>query len=140
MDFVLGLVGSIMAERRKYSKKSGLYITAVQLNLETDGFSYQKWGSEQRCKRGDWVVNNGGDTYTIAADAFAKTYKLISPGVYEKDAVVWAEVAELSGKVLTKEGETAYEAGDYLVANNEDGSDAYAISKETFEEMYEPVD
>jgi hypothetical protein len=40
--------------------------------------------------------------------------------------------------VRTKEGSTHYEAGDYLVYNQQDGGDAYAVSKRAFERMYEP--
>lgn len=126
-----------MAARRKYRKKPSSFITAVQLDLDTDGFVYHKWGGKQVCKRGDWLVDNDGDKYTISQETFAKTYQFVSPGVYFKPEPVWAEVAERSGKIETKEGETAYQAGDYLVHNNEDGSDAYAMRPEKFESMYE---
>lgn len=128
-----------MGTRRKYRKKATSFVTAVQLDLETEGLVYRKWGGEQVCRRGDWLVNNGGDTYTVAKESFAKTYQFLSPGVYVKSAPVWAEVAENAGKVKTKEGETAYKAGDYLVFNNEDGTDGYAVSVEKFESMYEPA-
>lgn len=126
-----------MGARRKYKKKATSFITAVQLDLDTEGFEYNKWGGKQVCKQGDWLVDNNGDKYTVAQDSFAKTYKFVSPGVYVKSAPVWAEVAEKAGKVKTNEGETAYEAGDYLVSNNEDGTDAYAMSAEKFESMYD---
>ena len=35
---------------------------------------------------------------------------------------------------------THYEAGDYLVSNNPDGSDGYAIGAATFEALYAPDD
>jgi hypothetical protein len=126
--------------RRKYKKKPTSFITAVQLDLDTEGFTYNKWGGKQVCKRGDWLVNNNGGTYTIAEESFAQTYEFVSPGVYVKSAPVWAEVAEKAGKLKTKEGETAYEAGDYLVSNNEDGTDAYAMSPASFKSMYERAD
>ncbi len=126
-----------MGARRKYKKKQTSFVTAVQLNLDTEGFVYNKWGGKQVCKRGDWLVDNNGDKYTVAQKSFAKTYKFVSPGVYIKSAPVWAEVAAKAGKVKTNEGETAYRAGDYLVSNNEDGTDAYAISAEKFESMYD---
>jgi hypothetical protein len=128
-----------MGIRRKYKKKSTSFVTAVQLDLETEGFVYSKWGGEQVCRRGDWLVNNSGDTYTVAKESFAKTYKFVSPGVFVKSAPVWVEVAEKAGKAKTQEGETAYKEGDYLVFNNEDGTDSYAISAEKFESMYEPA-
>jgi hypothetical protein len=126
-----------MAIRRKYKKKPTSFITAVQLDLDTDGFIYNKWGGRQVCKRGDWLVDNNGDKYTVSGEAFAKTYQRVSPGVYTKSAPVWAEVADKPGKIKTSEGETAYEAGDYLVANNQDGTDAYAISAAKFRELYD---
>jgi hypothetical protein len=39
--------------------------------------------------------------------------------------------------VKTKEGTTHYDAGDYLVYNEPDGGDPYAVSKENFERMYQ---
>jgi hypothetical protein len=129
-----------MANRRKYKSKPTSFVTAVQLDLDTQGFAYNKWGGPQVCKRGDWLVDNAGDKYTVAEEAFARTYEFISPGVYKKSAPVWAEVADKPGKVKTSEGETAYVAGDYLVSNNQDGSDAYAISAEKFRELYDAAD
>ena len=123
---------------QEYRRKESTFITAVRLDLETDGFTYQKWGGTQRCKRGDWLVNNRGDAYTIDAQSFERTYQMVSPGVYEKNATVWAEPASISGAIQTKEGSTAYAAGDYLVFNEPDGKDGYAMKAETFHKLYEP--
>jgi hypothetical protein len=128
-----------MGKRTKYKKKSGSFVVAIQLDIETDGLRYKKWGAEQFAKRGDWLVDNNGDKYTVARESFAKTYHFVSPGIYVKSAPVWAEVAERPGKLATQEGETSYQAGDYLVSNNEDGSDTYAVEKEKFTSMYEPA-
>ena len=133
-------MGSLMSERKKYFKKASLYVTAVRLDLVTEGFTYQKWGDVQTCKPGDWLVNNQEETYTIDGETFERTYRLLSPGVYVKKAPVWAEVAGRPGKIKTKEGITHYERGDYIVFNDEMGIDGYAISKESFEEMYELAD
>ena len=126
-----------MGSRRKYKKKQEQFVVAVQLKLQTDGFTYQKWGAEQHCKQGDWLVDNGGDVYTIDASVFAKTYSPKGHGLYVKTTAIWAEVANESGVVKTKEGASHYTAGDYLVSNNEDGSDAYCMSPEKFSAMYE---
>jgi hypothetical protein len=127
-----------MTTRRRYRKKPDQSVVAIQLDLDTDGFTYRKWGAEQRCKRGDWLVNNNGDVYTVDRDVFAKTYRQLRPGIYFKSTPVWAEVASKPGSVTTKEGESHYEAGDYLVYNNEDGTDAYCMGTAKFEAMYEP--
>ena len=129
-----------MGFQRKYKKKPISFVTAVQFDLDSEGFTYNKWGGKQVCKRGDWLVDNHGDKYTVSQESFAKTYQLLSPGVYLKVTPVWAAVAENSGKVMTQEGETSYKAGDYLVSNNEDGTDAYAMSADKFKSMYAPAD
>lgn len=122
---------------RHYRRKERTFITAVRLDLDTDGFTYQKWGGTQRCKRGDWLVNNKGDVYTIDAETFDHTYRMVSPGLYEKSRPVWAEEASESGTIQTKEGATAYDAGDYLVFNDPDRKDGYAMKAEKFHELYE---
>lgn len=124
---------------RQYRKRGDALVAAVQLNLETDGFRYRKWGGEQYCKAGDWLVDNQGECYTVDRESFAQTYSLVSPGVYRKTVAVWAEVATEAGTVATREGGSAYEPGDYLVYNNPDGSDVYAVAKTLFEKMYEAV-
>ena len=129
-----------MAVRRKYVKKAGTTIVAIQLDLETAGFTYSKWGGTQTCKRGDWLVNNDGDVYTIDRDTFARTYRLESPGLFRKVAPVWAEVAQRSGAIKTKEGVTHYSAGAYLVFNDPEGQDGYAVEAPSFEAMYEPIE
>jgi hypothetical protein len=129
-----------MSERRKYRKRPESFVTAVQLNLDTEGFVYRKWGGEQRCRKGDWIVDNDGDVYTVTQDTFAKTYKNLKPGVFLKTTPVWAERAEKRGTIRTQEGTTDYAPGDYIVYNNEDETDGYAISREKFESMYERAD
>lgn len=92
----------------------------------------------QSCKPGDWLVDNGGDIYTVDVDTFANTYTEISPGRFVKTAEVWAEIAEQDGVIKTLEGETRYSAGDYVVYNDQQGMDGYAVDREAFESMYEP--
>jgi hypothetical protein len=113
-------------------------VAAVRLALDTAGFEYEKWGGTQRCKPGDWVVDNRGDVYTIDADSFAETYERVGVGQYVKRTPVWAEVATSHGVVETKEGGTEYGPGDYIVSNRRDGGDAWAMGPEAFEAMYEP--
>ena len=122
---------------QQFRRKERTFVTAVRLDLNTTGFTYLKWGGTQRCKRGDWLVNNQGDVYTIDTETFERTYQAVSPGLYEKVAPVWAEVAAEAGTILTKEGATAYLAGDYLVFNAPDRKDGYAIKAETFHQLYE---
>jgi len=126
-----------MATRHTYVKREAQTVAAVQLDLDTKGFTYEKWGSTQTCKPGDWIVSNAGDTYTVDRESFARTYRATGHGGYVKVAPVYAEVATTAGDVKTKEGTTHYDAGDYLVYNEPDGGDPYAVSKENFERMYQ---
>jgi hypothetical protein len=126
-----------MTTRQRYRKKADQFVVAVKLGLDTEGFTYRKWGAEQKCKAGDWVVDNNGDVYTIDGGVFARTYRSVGPGIYVKTTPIWAERATQPGSVATKEGRSHYNAGDYLVFNNEDGTDPYCISAAKFELMYE---
>ncbi len=127
-------------KRLKYVKRADQPVVAVQLAMDTDGFTYRKWGATQKCKPGDWVVNNDGDVYTVDDSTFQRTYRPTGRGAYVKITPVWAEAAATAGSVETKEGKTHYEAGDYLVFNEEDGGDPYAIPADKFESMYEQAD
>ena len=126
--------------RQRYRRKPGRPVAAVRLDLDTPGFTYRKWGAEQRCKPGDWLVDNGGDVYTVDAAVFARTYRPAGAGTYVKSTPVWAEIATRDGSVETKEGSSEYRAGDYLVYNEEGGGDAYCMSPAKFEAMYERDD
>jgi hypothetical protein len=126
--------------RDRFVRRPDRPVAAVQLALETDGLVYRKWGGEQRAKAGDWIVDNDGDVYSVDADSFAKTYRRTGPGAYVKTTPVWAEKADRAGRVTTKEGATDYQAGDYIVSNDADGTDGYAMSAEKFESLYEPAD
>ena len=125
-----------MADRLKYVKRPTQAVAAVQLTLDTRGFTYRKWGAAQRCKAHDWIVDNDGDVYTIDRLSFERTYRRVSPGLYLKKAPVWAEVAATTGRVKTKEGSSGYKRGDYLVFNKKDGTDAYAVAAKKFKRMY----
>lgn len=129
-----------MAVRRKYIKRSDTLVVAVPLDLDTDGFTYRKWGGVQRCKPGDWIVHNAGEVYTVDRETFARTYRADGTGTYRKVTAVWAERAASDGAIPTKEGVTHYRAGAYLVFNDAEGSDGYAVDAPTFEAMYEQAD
>jgi hypothetical protein len=127
-----------MPARRRYRRRPDSFVVAIQLDLDTSGFTFYKWGSEQRCKRGDWIVDNGKDVHTVDREVFERTYRKVGAGRYVKTTPVWAEVATADGSVMTREGRSHYKAGDYIVTNEEDGGDAYCIEAAQFEEMYEP--
>ena len=126
-----------MSVRRRYRRQPTAFVTAVRLDLVLDGLTYEKWGGLQRAKRGDWLVDNQGDVYTVDADVFARTYTALSPGMYLKTTPIWAERADAAGHVATKEGATAYGPGDYLVFNEVSGGDGYAMTAAKFDQLYE---
>lgn len=67
--------------------------TGSDYYFDRTGFTYEKWGSTQRCKSEDRLVNNNGDTYTVDRDTFARTYKSTGPGTYIKVTTYGPEVA-----------------------------------------------
>ena len=128
-----------MAKRRQYQKKRNQPVIAVRLDLDIDTLKYHKWGGLQRAKRGDWLVDNDGDVYTVDARTFARTYKRLQQGIYVKITPVWAEVATERGRIQTKEGASEYERGDYIVYNNRNGGDGYCVAAKKFKAMYKPI-
>lgn len=133
---------------RAYRRREDTTVTAVPLRLKSASeegagaalFRYRKWGAEQTCKPGDWLVRNGDDVYTVDRGTFERTYTEVGPGQYRKTGHVWAERAEAPGVIQTKEGATHYKAGDYLVYNEADRNDGYAIRAKRFGELYEPAE
>jgi hypothetical protein len=129
-----------MSTRSKYRRRAQALVVAVQLNLDTQGLTYRKWGGEQRCESGDWIVDNRGEVYTVNRETFERTYRAERPGLYRKITPVWAELADHDGSIRTQEGLTRYRAGDYLVFNDEQGQDGYAVDAPAFEAMYEAAE
>jgi hypothetical protein len=121
----------------RYRKRSDQLVLALALELDTPGFAYQKWGGAQRCKRGDYLVHNTGDVYTVDRKTFERTYQQVAPATYRKLGHVWARPASEAGSVTTQEGITHYEAGSYLVSNDPEGRDSWAVTREKFESSYE---
>jgi hypothetical protein len=126
-----------MDKRRRYRRKPSQYVVAVRLKLDTEGLTYRKWGGRQRAQRGDWLVDNNGDVYTVNGRVFARTYRRLRPGCYLKKTPVWAEVATRAGSIRTKEGRSQYRKGDYLVFNDRRGTDGYCMSAKKFKTMYQ---
>lgn len=126
-----------MGKLQKYRRREDSLVTAVQLDLEMDGFTYRKWGDSQAARAGDWLVNNDGNVYTVDREVFERTYREKSPGVYQKTNAVWARKALEDGKIQTTSGLTVYKAGDMIVFNDEAATDGWAMSVEEFERLYE---
>lgn len=131
---------SAQPERKRYLPRPDRYVVAVPLRLDTPGFGYRKWGAEQYCKAGDWLVDDEGDIHTVDSEVFAATYREVGRGLYSKSTPVWAYLAREPGSIRTKEGRTHFREGDYVVCNNADGTDAYAMGAAKFEDTYAPDD
>ena len=118
----------------RYAAKP-IRVLAIQLNMP---ITYEKWGGTQNAKAGDWMLSKAGNTYTCEDEVFQSTYKsLPEDGWYYKEAFIDAKPAATAGTVDTLEGQSAYEAGDYIVTNP--GGDRYCIPKMKFKQLYEPA-
>lgn len=126
-----------MGERHRYRRRRERTVLALRIDLDLDTFRYRKWGGWQEAKAGDWLLDNDGDVYTVDAEVFERTYRRVGPGQYIKTTHVWAERATEPGVVSTLEGSTEYQAGDYIVSNDEEGHDRYAVDRSRFESLYE---
>ncbi len=126
-----------MSELKEYVPKAQATAIAVQINLDIEGFTYMKWGAEQRCSRGDWLVDNYGDVYTVTDKTFTTTYRMERPGLYRKIASVWARVAQTKGTIRSEEGETEYEPGDYVAFHAPDAELGWAVPPLKFLERYD---
>jgi predicted acylesterase/phospholipase RssA len=124
---------------RVYRQREGKQVIAIRLNLDLDAFRFRKWGGLQTAKCGDWLIERDGETYTVDGEVFARTYRQVGPATYIKQSNIWAKPAECDGVIKTREGETHYRQGDYLVWNDEAGLDGYAISKAKFETLYQLI-
>ena len=125
---------------QRYRRKQETDVIAIELTLDIEELTYRKWGGKQRANRGDWLVNNDGDVYTVDAKSFAQSYQQTSLGIYKKTSNVWARQAEQPGTIETKEGGTNYEPGDYLVFNDPDEKDGYAMKPQKFLSLYESME
>ena len=127
------LAGSV----RRYVQRPGNTVHAIQMTLGIESLTYRRWGDLQSAKDGDWLVERDGQVHTVDADSFTRTYRKVGPALYEKQSTVWAAPAGADGWIQTHEGKTHYRAGDFLVWNNADKTDGYAIEKERFESLYQ---
>ena len=121
---------------RRFSKTMHKPVRAIQITLPDCQLHYQKWGGSQRAKTGDWIVTNGDNSYTVECSSFRDSYRCLYGDWYLKVAPVWAEQATAPGRIETREGQSSYSAGDYLVYNQPNRIDGYTVPKQEFENNY----
>ena len=145
-DLPTQIEAPVNTDVKRYRRRDNTHVTAIPLDLIANPdnqpgnplFNYHKWGDTQTAKTGDWLVKNGDEVYTIERQTFEDTYTATdTPGQYIKTGNVWAKRASEPGMIQTKEGSTRYEAGDYLVFNDSEGKDGYAVSANRFLQLYE---
>jgi hypothetical protein len=85
---------------------------------------------------GDWLLSDGADQWSVADDVFAKSYRPIGDGRYEKTATVIAVRLDEPFAVQTLEGVATGAAGDWLVRNPT--GESWPIPAATFAKRYEP--
>lgn len=91
-------------------------------------------GDELVGAAGDWLLSEGDDTWTVAADVFAATYEPVADGIYRKVALVQAAQLAEDVEVITLEGIATAGPGDWLARNP--GGDVWPIPAEVFADRY----
>lgn len=72
-------------------------------------------GSELSAAAGDWLLTDGVEEWTVAAQVFTRTYDELPDGRYVKHALVEAVRTERPVEVATLEGPARAEAGDWVL-------------------------
>lgn len=117
------------------SYRSRLVVSATRLTERTNWQTVA--GSSLTAQPGDWLVSDGGSSWTVAADVFAATYRESGDGKFTKTAAVVARQLPVKVTILTREGPATAEAGDWVVRNP--GGEAWPVPKAEFERRYEPL-
>lgn len=127
----------------KYKRRPGNEVQAIQLPQLAHSMIYIAWGAEQSANTGDWLIRStAGEVWTVEKKSFEHTYCPVinRPGWFDKFAPVWAKRATEAGVVKTKEGESAYAAGDYICYSGGNTTDVWPLAQSAFEMRYEPVE
>jgi hypothetical protein len=86
---------------------------------------------------GDWLVTDGSEEWTVAADIFARTYDRLPDGRYAKHATVDAVRTDRPVEVRTLEGPARAEPGDWVL-RGVDG-ELWTVTDAYFRTHYEPA-
>ena len=113
-------------------KKQGT-VEAVVADAPFDWVDWQ--GNAMRGEAGDIKVTQpDGTTSSIKPDIFEKTYSEVSPGEYEKSAIVRAQQLVSDTVVNTLEGIGTGKRGDWMVTGP--NGEKYIIASEAFNKLY----
>lgn len=125
-----------MSAYRRYKRKGNEVVIAIQLDLDTEGFSYQKQGAERRCNAQDWLLSDRSGTYAVDDSTFARAFEEIGVGQYTMVGIVRAKVSDSAGHIRVGQRKVPHEPGDYLVWDESTQSIGYAVPKDWFEASY----
>lgn len=95
-------------------------------------------GSNLTAQPGDWLLCDGNDNWTVAADVFRATYRNLGGDQYAKFTIVRARQLSSRTTINTLEGPSLAEPGDWLVGNP--GGDAWPVPRADFGRRYEKVE
>lgn len=95
-------------------------------------------GARLQAQPGDWELTDDGNSWTITADAFARSYQARSDGRYAKKEIVQAVRLAEPVEVSTAEGPSTGRPGDWLVRDPVGA--VWPVPDHTFRRRYRPAD
>lgn len=93
-------------------------------------------GSLLEARPGDWLLTDGDQEWTVAADVFDRSYRRSPDGRYLKSATVRAVRLTKATEVPTLEGRSTAAAGDWLLCGVD--SELWPVTDAHFRRCYAP--
>lgn len=92
-------------------------------------------GDMLRARRGDWLVDDGGRSWTVRADLFGLSYEHLTGRTWRASGTVTAHPAVERTVITTLEGPATAEPGDWIVEGT--GGERWPVTANVFWNHYE---
>jgi hypothetical protein len=95
-------------------------------------------GADLRAEAGDWeLIDDDGDRWTVAPEAFTRSYQRRPDGRYAKLEIIEAVRLQHPVEVATHEGPSSADSGDWLLRDAEGA--VWPTTDQTFRRRYSPT-
>lgn len=91
-------------------------------------------GTTMRAGRGDWLLHEGGASWSVRNDIFRSSYRHVSQSQWQRHGTVLARPAQSGETIETPEGPTVATDGDWVIKGNHD--DQWPVPADVFARHY----